>query len=234
MPRTVFFNRVWLVFDNWIGSCYNVRMEANMYAIIRTGGKQYRVSPGQRIEVESLSAAVGETVEIGDVLLLASNGEVLVGQPTVPGVRVRATVVEEGRGRRVTVFKFRGGNRYQRKLGHRQSYTTLLIEDILRGVSKKKRPAPAKAAEEKKPAPAKAAEERKPAPAKKAAGAPAASIEELGLPSRVAGTLKGAGVETVEDLLGRDEEELLAIRGFGAKSLEQVRTTLKDKGLIKE
>jgi large subunit ribosomal protein L21 len=198
-------------------------MEGNMYAIIRTGGKQYRVSPGQRIEVESLSASVGETVEMGDVLLLAGDGEVLVGQPTVPGVRVLATVVEEGRGRRVTVFKFRGGNRYQRKLGHRQSYTTLLIEDILRGVSKKKRPAPAKAAEEKKPA-----------PAKKTAGASAVAIEELGLPSRVAGALKVAGLETAEDLLERDEEELLAIRGFGAKSLEQVRTTLKDKGFIKE
>jgi DNA-directed RNA polymerase alpha subunit len=151
----------------------------------------------------------------------------------VPGVRVRATVVEEGRGRRVTVFKFRSGNRYQRKIGHRQSYTTLLIEDILRGVSKKKRSAPAKAAEEKKPAPAKAAEKKKPAPAKKTVGAPAASIEELGLPSRVAGALTGAGLETVKDLLERDEEELLAIRGFGAKSLEQVRTTLKDKGFIK-
>lgn len=204
-----------------------------MYAIIQTGGKQYRVSPGQRIEVESLSATVGETVEIGDVLLLASEGEVLVGQPTVPGVSVRATVVEEGRGQRVTVFKFRGGNRYQRKLGHRQNYTTLLIEDILRGVSKKKRPAPAKAVEEK-PVPAKAAEEKKPAPAKKAAGAPAATIEELGLPSRIVGALKAAGLETVEDLLGRDEEELLDIRGFGAKSLEQVRATLKEKGFIKE
>jgi large subunit ribosomal protein L21 len=209
-------------------------MEGDMYAIIRTGGKQYRVSPGQRIEVESLSATIGETVEIGDVLLLASEGEVLVGQPTVPGVRVRATVVEEGRGRRVTVFKFRSGNRYQRKLGHRQSYTTLLIEDILRGASKKRKPAPAKATGEKKPAPAKVAEEKKPSPAKKTAGAPAVSIEELGLPSRVAGALKGAGLETVEDLLERDEEELLAIRGFGAKSLEQVRTTLKDKGFIKE
>jgi large subunit ribosomal protein L21 len=195
-------------------------MEDSMYAIIETGGKQYRVSPGESIDVGGLAAAVGETLEIGDVLLLADDGEVVVGTPTVPGATVRATVMGQGQGPKLVVFKFKGGNRYRRKGGHRQRYTTLKIEDILRdGVGK--RPAPRRAAEE----PEAVAEE---APAAVAGG----SIDELQLPARVAGALKGAGLETVEDLLARDEAELLAIRGFGAKSLEQLRTSLRDKGLI--
>jgi large subunit ribosomal protein L21 len=195
-------------------------MEGNMYAIIETGGKQYRVSPGQSIEVDGLAETIGETVEIGDVLLLADDGEVVVGTPTVPGATVRATVTGQGRGPKLVVFKYRSGNRYRRKGGHRQGYTTLKIEDILRG-GVGMRPAPPEAAKEPEPV---------------AVAAPAAvaggSIDELELPARVAGALKGAGLETVADLLARDEAELLAIRGFGAKSLEQLRASLRDKGLI--
>jgi large subunit ribosomal protein L21 len=195
-------------------------MEGNMYAIIETGGKQYRVSPGQSIEVDGLAETIGETVEIGDVLLLADDGEVVVGTPTVPGATVRATVTGQGRGPKLVVFKYRSGNRYRRKGGHRQGYTTLKIEDILRG-GVGMRPAPPEAAKEPEPV---------------AVAAPAAvaggSIDELELPARVAGALNGAGLETVADLLARDEAELLAIRGFGAKSLEQLRASLRDKGLI--
>jgi large subunit ribosomal protein L21 len=195
-------------------------MEGNMYAIIETGGKQYRVSPGQSIEVDGLAETIGETVEICDVLLLADDGEVVVGTPTVPGATVRATVTGQGRGPKLVVFKYRSGNRYRRKGGHRQGYTTLKIEDILRG-GVGMRPAPPEAAKEPEPV---------------AVAAPAAvaggSIDELELPARVAGALKGAGLETVADLLARDEAELLAIRGFGAKSLEQLRASLRDKGLI--
>jgi large subunit ribosomal protein L21 len=198
-------------------------MEASMYAIIETGGKQYRVSPGQSIEVENLPAEIGQTLEIGSVLLLASNGDVVVGKPTVPGASVRATVVDQGRGRKVTVFKFRGGNRYQRKLGHRQAYTRLLIEDILTGAAKKKRPKPSPAAAKKKAA-----------PVKKAAAAVEASIEELGLPSRVASALQTAGLSSVQDLVQADDEALLGIRGLGPKSLEQLRAALREKGFSQE
>lgn len=190
-----------------------------MYAIIETGGKQYRVSPGQSIEVENLSAEVGQTVEIGSVLLLANDGDVVVGTPTVEGAAVRATVVDQGRGRKVTVFKFRGGNRYQRKMGHRQAHTRLLIQDILTRGAGKKRGKPSPAVVEKK-AQAK----------KKAKAAPAMSIEELDLPSRVMSALQGAGLGSVQDLVQAGDEELLAIRGFGPKALEQVRAALKEKG----
>jgi large subunit ribosomal protein L21 len=193
-----------------------------MYAIIETGGKQYKVSPGQRIEVDGLVESVGETLELGDVLLLADDGNVDVGTPTVPGVTVQATVVEQGRARKVTVFKFSGGNRYHRKRGHRQDYTTLQIEDIVRGKAKK-RPAPPKPVDKEKAA----------APEDISEG-PVATIEELDLPSRVAGALQGAGLESVADLLEKEDAELLAIKGFGAKSLEQLRAALKDKGFAEE
>ncbi len=193
-----------------------------MYAIIETGGKQYKVSVGQSIEVEKLPTPVGQTVEINNVLLLADNGEIVVGKPIVEGARVRATVVDQDRGRKIIVFKFKPGNRYHRKRGHRQSYTRLRIEEILREGVGEERPAQQAIAEEAKQAPAEESRERVPV-----------SIDELDLPARVAGILKGAGIESAEDLLEKDEEELLGIRGFGAKSLEQVRASLKAKGFSK-
>ncbi|TKJ29151.1 MAG: 50S ribosomal protein L21 [Chloroflexi bacterium B3_Chlor] len=193
-----------------------------MYAIIETGGKQYKVSAGQSIEVEKIPASVGERVDISNVLLVADGGEVVVGKPTVEGAKVRATVVEQGRGRKITVFKFKSGNRYHRKRGHRQSYTRLRVESILRG-----------GVEEVQSVETAAMEEREAAVAEVAVGRAEVSIEELGLSSRVVGVLRDGGIESVEDLLKTDEEELLAIRGFGAKSLEQVRASLKAKGFIK-
>lgn len=192
-----------------------------MYAIIETGGKQYRVSAGQMIEVERLPAAIGQMVEIDKVLLLADNGKPVVGTPTVEGARVRATVVEQGRRRKVIVFKFQSGNRYHRKLGHRQGYTRLLIEDIL----------PAKAGEKVAARGAKV-KKRKGAREKETVEAVDAPIDELALPSRVVSTLKDAGLRTVGDLQDADEDQLLAIRGFGAKSLEAVRAALEARGLI--
>lgn len=194
-----------------------------MYAIIETGGKQYRVSAGQSIEVEQLHAGVGETVEINDVLLLADNGDVVVGAPTVEGAKVVATVLEQGRGRKVIVFKFRSGNRYHRKRGHRQAYTRLRVEDIVRGGAAVKGPVRRTTVEE----PEVAADEG-------IVEAERVSLDELELPSRVAKALTGAGVKTVGDVLSLEEEALLAIRGFGAKSLEQVREALEAKGFVQD
>lgn len=101
-----------------------------MYAIIETGGKQYKVEEGQIIEVEKVPFEVGEKVELDKVLLVADNG-VKVGRPMVEGAKVLATVVEHGRGEKVIVFKFKPKKRYRRKLGHRQPYTRLRIEKIV-------------------------------------------------------------------------------------------------------
>ncbi len=101
-----------------------------VYAIIETGGKQYKVEEGQIIEVEKVPFEVGEKVELDKVLLVADNG-VKVGRPMVEGAKVLATVVEHGRGEKVIVFKFKPKKRYRRKLGHRQPYTRLRIEKIV-------------------------------------------------------------------------------------------------------
>ncbi len=101
-----------------------------MYAVIETGGKQYRVSPGQTVEVELLPAEPGATVTLERVLLVSSDDATTVGQPTVPGGAVVATVIGEGRGKKVIVFKYKSKKRYRRTTGHRQDYTYLTVTDI--------------------------------------------------------------------------------------------------------
>ena len=104
--------------------------KAMTYAIIETGGKQYRVSPGDKIDVERLYVDAGERVEIDKVLLLRREGEVRVGNPFVEGAKVVARVLEHGKGEKIIVFKFKAKVRYRRKRGHRQHFTRLLIEEI--------------------------------------------------------------------------------------------------------
>jgi large subunit ribosomal protein L21 len=101
-----------------------------MYAVIETGGKQYRVSPGQTVEVELLPAEPGATVTLERVLLVSAEGDTTVGQPIVPGGAVVATVIGEGRGKKVIVFKYKSKKRYRRTTGHRQDYTYLTVTDI--------------------------------------------------------------------------------------------------------
>jgi large subunit ribosomal protein L21 len=100
------------------------------YAVIRTGGKQYRVTPGDTIRVESLDGEPGSTVELGEVLLAASEGQVRIGTPLVDGARVTARVVEQGKARKILVFKKKRRKGYRRKRGHRQPVTTLQVLDI--------------------------------------------------------------------------------------------------------
>jgi large subunit ribosomal protein L21 len=103
-----------------------------MYAILETGGKQYRVKPGDTISVERLPAEPGETLELASVLLLAGDGErARVGMPSVPGAIVRAEVLEHARGDKIIVFRYKSKVRYRRKTGHRQALTRLRITDIL-------------------------------------------------------------------------------------------------------
>ena len=101
-----------------------------MYAVIETGGKQYRVSPGQTVEVELLPAEPGATVALDRVLLVSTGDSTLVGRPVVDGASVVATVAREGRGDKVLVFKYKSKKRYRRMRGHRQDHTYLLITDI--------------------------------------------------------------------------------------------------------
>lgn len=102
-----------------------------MYAVVETGGKQYRVAVGETVDVELLPVAPGQPVTLDRVLMVSDEEGVRVGQPTVEGAQVRATVVEHGRGRKVVVFKYKAKNRYRRKTGHRQGFTRLHIDEIV-------------------------------------------------------------------------------------------------------
>ena len=104
-----------------------------MYAIIRTGGKQYRVQSGEQVRVEALAADVGASISLEEVLLVGSGDGVKVGAPFVSGALVRATVVGHGRGDKVRIFKLRRRKHFQKSQGHRQSYTELRIDDIIQG-----------------------------------------------------------------------------------------------------
>ena len=101
-----------------------------VFAVIRTGGKQYKVSPGDVIRVEKLPGEPGTEVTLEEVLLVGEGPEVRIGQPLVEGARVLATIVEQGRSRKIIVFKKKRRKNYRRKRGHRQFYTDLRIEKI--------------------------------------------------------------------------------------------------------
>jgi large subunit ribosomal protein L21 len=102
-----------------------------MYAIVRTGNRQYRAEPGQTIDVERLPYQEGESIELTDVLLLAPDeGEPKIGQPVVEGAAVKATVVKQARRRKIFVWKYKPKERYRRRRGHRQYYTRLRIDSI--------------------------------------------------------------------------------------------------------
>jgi large subunit ribosomal protein L21 len=101
-----------------------------MYAIFRAAGRQYRAEEGAIIDVDRLPHEVGETVEFDEVLLVAGDGETQIGKPLVEGASIKATVVDQFRGKKVIVWKYIPKERYRRKKGHRQHYTRLRVEDI--------------------------------------------------------------------------------------------------------
>ncbi len=101
-----------------------------MYAVIETGGKQYRVNQGDVIKVEKLTVDVGQKVDFDRVLLVGEGSDVKVGNPLVDGASVSGTVVEQDRHRKIVVFKMKRRKGYRRKQGHRQDYTGVLIDKI--------------------------------------------------------------------------------------------------------
>ena len=101
-----------------------------MYAVVRTGGKQLRVEPGQAVRVEKLEGAVGDRVELDDVLLIAGEGDSRIGTPVLEGVKVVGTITDQGRGPKITIFKMKRRKGYRRKAGHRQLYTEVRVDGI--------------------------------------------------------------------------------------------------------
>ena len=133
-----------------------------MFAVIRTGGKQYRVAPNDVIKVERLPGTAGEVIELAEVLMLGDGDKVTVGAPLIGGACVGASVIAQGKSDKVLVFKKKRRHNYRRKNGHRQDLTILRITEILTDGQK-----PSKTAAEAKPAAAAPAKKAKKAPIKK-------------------------------------------------------------------
>ena len=106
-------------------------MEATVYAIIQTGGKQYRVSPGDVLRVERPPGKRGDEVILDQILLVTDGVAIQVGQPLVPNATVRTQIVRQGKGKKVLIFKKKRRKNYRRKQGHRQLFTALQIQEII-------------------------------------------------------------------------------------------------------
>jgi large subunit ribosomal protein L21 len=101
-----------------------------MYAVVRSGGKQYRIEPGQRVRLERVAGNEGDAIELGEVLLIGGEGEARIGQPLVVGAKAVGKIVGQGRGPKITLFKMKRRKNYRRKQGHRQDYTEVLVDRI--------------------------------------------------------------------------------------------------------
>ncbi len=101
-----------------------------MYAIFRSGGRQYEARPGQVVKVEKISGEVGENVTLDEVLFFSDGDKLQVGRPLVEGVAVKATIIGQGRLRKIVIFKHKRRKDYRKRQGHRQSYTAVRVENI--------------------------------------------------------------------------------------------------------
>ncbi len=187
-----------------------------MYAVIKTGGKQYRVSPGDKLKVETIDAEVGASFDFDTVLMISDGGELTVGTPTIASAKVTAEVVAHGRGKKVEIIKFRRRKHHQKRTGHRQNFTQIEIQSINgKGAVAKKKAAPAKkakAAESDSDAKAtkKAAPAKKAAAPKKASGADdLTKIEGVG--PKAAEALAAAGLASFADVAKSTEAKIQKI-----------------------
>jgi large subunit ribosomal protein L21 len=194
-----------------------------MYAVIKTGGKQYKVAAGEKLKVEQIPADIGTTVTFDEVLAVGAGAELVVGAPFVAGAKVDASVVDQGRGDKVRIFKLRRRKHYKRQAGHRQNYTEVFIAAIygVNGAQIAKADAPVAGVPYVKAAAgatAVAAVAAVAATAKKAAkvrGKNKAGADDLeiieGIGPKIAGLLNDAGVSTFEALSKATPEKLAEV-----------------------
>jgi large subunit ribosomal protein L21 len=175
-----------------------------VFAVVRTGGKQYRVQEGRSIRVECLPGEPGSSIELGEVLMLGEGADVTVGAPTVAGARVLGTIAEQGRAKKIVVFKYKSKTRARKKTGHRQHFTRIVIDDILpAGQQPKPKVVATATAEAEAPAAPKrrgrrkaaAAEVVEPAVAAEAEAMPASATEEAAPDAAAAPADESAAVE---------------------------------------
>jgi large subunit ribosomal protein L21 len=148
-------------------------LEEAVYAVVRTGGKQYRVEEGRAVKVDRLPGEPGDTVELGDVLLMGEGDEITIGAPTIDGARVLGTIAEQGRADKIIVFRYKPKTRSRKKTGHRQHFTKVVVDDILAAGQQPKPKAAVAAPVEETPAAApKKRGRRKPAADEETAATP--------------------------------------------------------------
>ncbi|MEL6436178.1 MAG: 50S ribosomal protein L21 [Pseudomonadota bacterium] len=212
-----------------------------MFAVIKTGGKQYRVTAEDVLKLEKIDGEAGEIIQFGDVLMVGEGDDVTVGAPLVDGASVAAEVVEQGRGRKVIAFKKRRRQNSRRKKGHRQLLTTVRISEILTGGAKpSKKAAPKKAAAKADPAPAKEAPKAAPkkddAPKAEAAASDAAPLFAApadGAQDKLT-TIKGIGpvaekqlneqgIMTYAQIAALTEEEIVKVDEYMPFSADQIK-----------
>jgi large subunit ribosomal protein L21 len=205
-----------------------------MYAVIKTGGKQYRVAPGDRLKVESLVAEQGATVSLGSVLMLSDGDNITVGAPEIDGASVSAEVLSHGRGKKIEVIKFRRRKHYRRQMGHRQNYTELRITGITGSDGQTMASAPVVA----EPAPAPAAEAPAAPEAPAASEAPAADgprFKGLDAPQGEKDDLtriNGIGPVIEETLNGMGIFHFHQIAAFTEEDIEMVNDDISFPGRI--
>lgn len=175
-----------------------------MFAVIRTGGKQYRVAAEDMLQVEKLDGEVGDTVTFSEVLMLGGEGETKAGAPLVAGAAVTAEIVDQGRGRKVIIFKKRRRQNSRRKNGHRQSFTLVRIAEVLADGQKA---APAKKTAAKRPAPAEPA----PAEARSAEEASGDLKQISGVGPALEKKLNEAGITRLEQIAELTDDDIKRI-----------------------
>ncbi|MFP4536758.1 MAG: 50S ribosomal protein L21 [Dichotomicrobium sp.] len=202
-----------------------------MYAVIRTGGKQYRVAPDQEVQIEKIDAAEGERIEFDDVLMIGKDGgDVQVGSPRVDGARVSAEVLEQGRGDKIVVFKKKRRKNYRRKNGHRQHLTTIRVLEVLgAGDKAEKKPGEStgKKAEPGEGMGAAAAKGTKAKAESGKSGAKSAKAESDKGKSKASAKAKAAGFEKLDAPQG-EADDLKKLPGVGPKLAEK----LNDYGIF--
>ncbi|MBD1549023.1 50S ribosomal protein L21 [Roseibium aggregatum] len=181
-----------------------------MFAVIKTGGKQYTVAADDLLKVEKLDAEAGSTVTFDEVLMVGNGTDTTIGAPLVDGASVVAEVVDQGRNRKIIVFKKRRRQNSRRRNGHRQAFTLVKVTDILTGGAK-----PAKTAAPKKAAAPKAEAKTEEAAAPAAAAAPAGEADDLkklnGLGPAIAKKLNEAGITTFAQIAAMTDEDVARV-----------------------
>jgi len=201
-----------------------------MFAVIKTGGKQYRVTADDVLKVERVAGEAGDIIEFTEVMMVGEGASATIGKPTVDGAMVTAEVVDQGRGRKIIAFKKRRRQNSRRTIGHRQHFTTVKIAEILTDGAKASKKAAAKKPAAKAEAPKKAAAEK--APAKAADAAPAALFAAPEGPADDLKKISGVGPVLEKKLNALGVTTFAQVAAMSRDDIEKLDDALSFKGRI--